>query len=102
MAQGRCAVKANDLTPGCYADGAFGHDHCRARLATLIRQFVDLREYDRTTHPTASEDLLASLEGPMPDDAWDEIDALDLLSDSTGLYWLFDGGDLIATESDDD
>ena len=52
---------------GCYADGAFGHEHVRERLRDLVWYWAD-------------NDLRESLGGPMPDDAWDEDEALEILN----------------------
>jgi hypothetical protein len=77
---------------GCYIDGAFGEDHRRAKLASLIRgletsEMIDARGYS----------VLESLQGNPPDDLSDEDDALDILSQFTedGLIWEFNAGDLI-------
>jgi hypothetical protein len=77
---------------GCYADGTFGHDHCRAVLANLL-----------TDIDCPDSGLILSLNGPMPDDAWDELDALDALQAVTedGLVWGFESGDLVLTTAED-
>lgn len=82
---------ANDC--GCHADGTFGHGYVRGRLAELV---------DGITTGLGSIDALVvrdSLRGPMPDDAWDEEEALDLLDRVTaeGFCWSFRDGDLLLT-----
>ncbi len=78
---------------GCYADGALGHDHIRSQLALLVQE-VD--GFD--------PDLAESLRGEMPDDAWDEDEALNLLNSHTaeGLVWTFEGGDLLLLTVEDE
>jgi hypothetical protein len=44
------------------------------------------------------EPVLESLYGDMPDDAWDEIEALELLNEWTDGVWLMHDGDLIVEE----
>lgn len=76
---------------GCYADGAFGHDHVRRVLKDLVEE------------TGGSEDLVNSLQGAMPDDAWDEYEALDWLNEhaaSEGCAWEFNCGDLIYTDDE--
>lgn len=66
---------------GCHADGAFGHQHLRHVLASLV---------DQIGHPIRSLYL-----PEWPDDLEDEIEAIDLLNENTedGLAWSFlDGG----------
>ena len=71
---------------GCHADGALGHQHCRDALAGLLRDVFP------TEHA-----LFISLGGNMPDDAWDEEEALELLNltsvTAEGLSWGFRYGD---------
>lgn len=71
--------------PGCYADGAAGWRHVRDVLA------------DMAEAAGADSELVASLRGPMPDDACDEDEALNVLQARTkdGLIWVFDSGDLL-------
>jgi hypothetical protein len=79
---------------GCYADGAYGHDHIRERLADLVES-VGRRSL-------ALDKLIEDLRNPMSDDASEEEDALDYLQTFTaeGVYWAFEGGDLILWEDD--
>ena len=75
---------------GCYGDGALGHQHCRERLAEILE---DTGHYSNHT-----KILKDSLAGAMPDDAWDEDDAIDLLnslpiSQVDGAAWGFQDGD---------
>jgi hypothetical protein len=53
-----------------------------------------LRELN--TPYTGLEVLVESLRGEMPDDAWDEDEALELLNEHTPLHWEFRDGDVIA------
>lgn len=72
---------------GCYADGANGHKHCRAMLSALL-----------TTHgAVVSDELLASLRGDMPDDCWDEYEALEALNElcTEDVCFEFYEGDLV-------
>ena len=73
------------MQTGCYGDGALGHQHCRESLAS---------EYAMLDTP--DQEVIASLHEPMPDDAWDEHEALAGLNDSLDnvtLYWGFQDGD---------
>ena len=79
---------------GCYADGAAGHQYCREVLAELLT--------DSVAHESKGLRLRVSwvaetLRGAMPDDAWDEEEALDRLSGycDEGCYFTFDDGDLL-------
>ena len=80
---------------GCYADGAAGHEHVRERLASLL---------DDVQHPEKQEhaELIESLYGDMPDDAWDEDEALEVLDQYTDsrCAWIMEGGDLILTDQE--
>lgn len=72
---------------GCWADGASGHGHIRAVLRSLL---IADGWYPRT------DETVQSLGGPMPDDAWDEDEALDTLNACcTGCYFTIEGGDLM-------
>lgn len=84
---------------GCYADGTFGHQHCRTALSNLVH---GLRR--RTFGVRIDETLVASLIGGMPDDCWDEYEALNILNEHTaeGLVWTFENGDLLLTEIEDE
>lgn len=81
---------------GCFADGAFGHQYCRERLADAVETLM----VRRNGHQIATPALVASLRGEMPDDAWDEDEALSFLQGHTaeGLTWEFIDGDLVLTE----
>jgi hypothetical protein len=83
------------MDTGCYADGALGHDHCRKVLAGLVEHLVG--DYANGHSHGELEFLADSLRGPMPDDAWDEYEALNLLNDATpdDRIWLFWDGDLM-------
>lgn len=74
---------------GCYADGTFGHDHVRIVLLDLLVQ---------ARGPARDPFVLASLEYPeMPDDAWDEIAAIDWINTHAceDCHFLMEAGDLI-------
>lgn len=82
---------------GCHADGAFGHHHVRARLAELVEAV--------TFHPSdEAQAVITSLRVGMPDDAWDENEALEILEGYTdeAVTWLFEDGCLILTDVDED
>lgn len=90
MQETRKLYGASDV--GCYVDGAFGHAHRRARLAELVADCGDT-------------ELVESLQGDMPDDAWDEDAAVDWLQEQTvdGYVWVSDCGDLcLCTEKEAD
>lgn len=72
---------------GCYADGSFGWDHVRARLADLVESL--------------DANLADDLRSTMTDDAGEEEEALDLLQDVTesGLVWMLDGDLLLVDEA---
>ena len=84
----------NRMDLGCHGDGTFGHDHIRYRLAELVDAV------DGFIGNEAAMELIASLQGEMPDDAWDEDEALELLNSVTedGAQWILDGGDLLLVE----
>lgn len=73
---------------GCHADDTFGHQHVRNTLAALIETL------DGGLGNEDAQALQESLEGTMPDDAWDEIEALDILQQNTtdDLSWELEGG----------
>lgn len=81
---------------GCYGDGAHGHQHVRNRLAHLVAELGRINQ-DRI-------DLIASLQGPMPDDASDEDYALDLLcadACAESCMFVLDSGDLLLVSTDE-
>ena len=71
---------------GCYADETLGHAHLRDRLADLIRTLPEWND--------EMEGVCASLDGPMPDDAGDEYEALEILQEFTdeGIFWEIEQG----------
>ena len=77
---------------GCHADGTFGHQHCREKLSKLIQQLPG-------SDPTAF-----SLVCRIPDDAWDERQAMKILQSHTddGLVWEFRDGDLMLSVAVED
>lgn len=76
------------LEYGCYGDASLGRAHIRAKLAELVLDFC-----------AECEDVIVSLYGDAPDDAWDEYKALELLNKYTGEdgYWELYEGDLCLT-----
>ena len=86
---------------GCYGDGAHGHVHIRAKLAELLDQ---IREGGRHIDRYKLNLVTRSLQGTMPDDAWDEDAALDFLNDEVteGLTWGFHDGDLMLSVAEED
>jgi hypothetical protein len=95
--------------PGCYGDGAFGHQHTRESCAGVLLDALDaarasLRIADH--EPTAlhwryqtfraCDGLIAELRGEMSDDASEEYDAEDLLNEIApvdGHFWGWQDGD---------
>lgn len=49
---------------GCWGDGSFGHQNTRNCCGNTLKALGN-----------QNEELVASLYGPMPDDAWDEHEA---------------------------
>ena len=84
---------------GCYADGGLGQDYTRSRLSDTLAEVthgvivkrMPLGNYEKM------RGLHKSLNGPMSDDAWDEIEALEILQENTedGLVWIMEAGDLL-------
>jgi hypothetical protein len=66
--------------PGCYGDGAFGHQHTRERCADILRS-----EVSRAGTLNLNRRLLSALTGEMSDDAWEERDAVEILN---ALAWV--------------
>lgn len=82
------------METGCYGDGALGHQHCRENLADMLEGIID-------AHP----DVVSSLRNDMPDDAWDEDEALNLLNaalPSDDTWWGFQDGDFGLWPIEDD
>ena len=75
------------LRAGCYADGTFGHDYVRGSLRGLLESYI----------PDCDPKVLESLASAMPDDAWDEDEAMGLLNTKApdGMCWGLLGGDLM-------
>jgi len=88
-------MKFTEKHRGCYADGGFGQEHIRTMLDTVLLSATG----DEALNP----EIHKSLKGLMPDDAWDEIEALEILQDNTeeGLVWVMDSGDLLLIKEDD-
>lgn len=87
---------------GCHADGAFGHQHVREELAIRVDR-VRLRTGAYVVQGRDLETLADSLRGPMPDDAWDEDAALEILNDYVEpgiLFAMVDGDLVLATEQE--
>lgn len=78
--------QAMQYTPGLYGDASLGSDHVRARIADLLEDACGVTDKTR--------EILESLAGGMPDDAWDEDEAQDLLNESEHTprhcYWGYD------------
>ena len=71
---------------GCWSDGAYGHEHLRARLGWLLVML-----------PTDQTRLIRELESEPSDDMSEEDDAITALQEYTeeGFVWGCDGGDLM-------
>jgi hypothetical protein len=82
----------NKHDAGCWADGALGHDHVRARLAILVAQVWTAEMLDKYGY-----DVAEALDCEMSDDAGEEQDALDIIQEFTesGVTWQFADGDLM-------
>ena len=91
--------------PGCYADATFGHEHTRKRCAEVVGEVLaHVPSRDWSSSAAASAMFIASLSGPMPDDAWDEHEAADFLNkhDShAGFWWGWQDGDFGLWPEDD-
>jgi S-formylglutathione hydrolase FrmB len=77
-------TKRSDLAPGVWGDGTFGHQHTRVVCAEVLRMFG------------GPKDVEAELFGDMSDDAQEENDACDWLTDHVAPagYWFgWDDGD---------
>lgn len=90
---------------GCYADGVFGHQHIRDRLADILVHMFrhSPRGGDGPYWATASK-LVDELRGEMSDDAQEEYDALDMLNEysvSWECYFEIGDGDLRLVPSED-
>ena len=88
--------KAKDV--GCFADGTYGHQHIRERLATEVETIAR-----RTVKVDEVKDLLASLRGEMSDDASEEDEALDFLNSyaASNVRFEFVDGDLMLVTDDE-
>lgn len=86
---------------GCYADGAFGHQHCREVLADLLGNVPNSTAHGFLGEPGGTVDALqAALRSEMSDDAWEEDRALDALNSlcADDVYFVFENGDLLLLE----
>lgn len=74
---------------GCIADGSYGQQHIRERLAELVQPYG-----------YKGKKLASWLIGPPSDDAQDENDAIDLLNRYTedGIYFTMSNGDLLLVD----
>lgn len=73
---------------GLWFDGALGHEYLRERLACVVEYFG------------GDASLVESLNGPMPDDAWDEDDALEYVNGhGVDVYLAFVDGDIMCLAS---
>lgn len=90
--------KKHDL--GCFIDGAFGQDHRRDKIVSLVE--ITIEDYDAETKRTGESkfsELINALEGEPSDDLAEEDEAVEILQASTeeGLVWIWETGDLILT-----
>jgi hypothetical protein len=82
-----------DVEPGCYGDGALGHQHTRERCADLLESMG----YRGT--------LPAELRGEMSDDASEEFEACEWLEENAPhptASWGWHDGDFGLWESEED
>jgi len=89
---------------GCFADGTYGHDRIRSKLADLCRSFSKSPRDSATMHDKGAE-LADLLQGPMSDDAWEEYEALDFLNCHAvdhSCYFDFVEGDLLLLEVEEE
>lgn len=91
-------VKYTVVSRGCFGDGAFGHQHVRERLATLLEELAAGPLIPEASTRADAEGLAEELRGPMSDDASEEIAGLEMLNDwgVDGVHFDFVDGDLIS------
>lgn len=79
---------SNDI--GCFADGTYGHDHVRERMAVLLEKL-------------APSVIVEDLREPMSDDCCEEDAAMDALNAlcSEDVFFTLDGGDLLLVSAGD-
>lgn len=79
---------------GCYADGANGHDHIRAKLAAMMRELSLNHRIGVSTRGDCAA-IAIELNQPMSDDASEENDAIEFanqyLCDDTARFEMRDG-----------
>jgi hypothetical protein len=83
---------------GCHADGAQGHQHVREILGALLGTSLSPEEL------TLAEPLVESLRGEMPDDCWDEHEALETLNQvccDDSCHFMLSQGDLLLVPAGD-
>lgn len=93
---------------GCFqsiviADGRFGHTHLRRCLAGLLNRLFATGEDNAPWMSRDMQPIYDSLLGEMPDDAWDENEALDLLNElacDESVFFEFSDGDLVLSEQE--
>jgi hypothetical protein len=76
----------------CLADGTFGHEHIRNTLAETLFEWFDI---------DGDDELYVSLRGEMPDDAWDELKAIEEInshSEAPGVLFMQDGDLMVLVE----
>lgn len=87
---------------GCYGDGTLGHENTRGRAADTLECYIHENFASRglpvpdAGHATSPRDLVLSLRGEMPDDAYDEYAACDWLNEHApfeGATWGWQDGD---------
>ena len=82
--------------PGCYAEGTFGHAHCRVILARLLERVESVLDLPLRRIAVLQRKLL---DRPS-DDFSEEQDAIELLNSfaKDGLAFEFVDGDLLLSE----
>ena len=86
---------------GLYADGAFGHEHLRNKLADLLVH-VNPKESPRISKIWAETLISLTCKEP-PDDCRDEDEAIELLNEcacAPSVHFVMRDGDLILVDSD--
>jgi hypothetical protein len=96
-------TKFKEEDVACWADGSLGHEHVRERLASIIEDNIP-EDSDFSAPLFTRDELIESLRSEMPDDAWDEFEAIDMLNQpeitEEGLVWWIEGGDLLLVKDE--
>ena len=83
---------------GCYADGAYGHNHCRDVLAELFA----VCQQRTGVAPEGAWETERGLAGEGSDDLHEEDDAIDYLNTVTeGATWQYVDGDLMLVANEE-